>query len=165
MQLGDWLQTTRAIGPNGIQTYSDNTNEKKERIEAGKLKRAIETGEVIKGEEGRKVALAILSGDINSRATTPSKAGSRGNSPNRGRSPNRSRGSPRKPGSPGSPNSSRPNTGGDVENGTVTFDASLFAEGSLISTELSEVPEYLKIIAGGMAAPDTEIAAGTTALI
>ena len=209
--LGDWLQKTRAIGPNGITTYSDSTNDKKERVATGQLKRAIETGEVVKGEEAFKLGLSIITGEkISSRSTTPNKS-SRGNNNSRGlgspgdsdggSSPTSSRASSpsarrrstrsRSPGDrqrpsrakvglrAGSPGRSRspsraekpgsPSSGTGV--GSLTFDPSMFAEGSMVEVNgkmvepLMEVPLYLKLIAGGKANPDTEIAAGTTALI
>ena len=215
--LGEWLQKTRAIGPNGITTYSDSTNEKKERVATGKLKKAIESGETVTGEEAFKLGLAIITGErINSRSTTPSKSsrgtsrrfGSPANSDSSGGSPSSSRasspmekGRPSRSGSPqngrrrstrarkgsrvGSPGRSRsPSTRGtrvgspnpiseheDVGVASLSFDPSMFAEGSMVEVNgtlvepLMEVPIYLKVIAEGKANPDTEIAAGTTALI
>jgi hypothetical protein len=66
--LGEWLTKTRAIGPNGMQTYSDGTNDRKERIALGQLLKAIESGEVIDGLEGEELGRRLhLGEDIASR--------------------------------------------------------------------------------------------------
>ena len=48
-KLGDWLQTTRAVGPKGIKTYADKTGERNERLATGNLKKSIESGAVVNG--------------------------------------------------------------------------------------------------------------------
>ena len=160
--IGEWLQKTRAIGPHGITTYSDSTNEKKERIATGQLRKAIESGELIAGDDGWKLGCKLLAGDMRSRAATPSSPSSRSGSPTRkGRGPSSSR---------------ERSTGGTPEEGSpssasAAFNPAMFAEGSMIEINgkmvepLYEVPMYLKLIAEGKANPDTELSSGTTALI
>ena len=164
--LGEWLQKTRAIGPNGIKTYSDKTGEKKERLATGNLKKAVESGNILRGEEGMKLGMKLLGLEdktSSSRATTPKSPGSRGGSPSRG---NRSRTASREksPLSPSSPTRNRSPSPTRQIAVAIPQDKQIILDNMMQAND-GGVPEYLSIIYSGDAPPDTEVQEGMTAMI
>jgi len=171
--LGDWLQNTRAIGPQGIKTYSDKTGERKERLCTGNLKKAIESGKVVSGEEGFKLGMKLVGLETNSRATTPSskspnsRAGTPKSPPkSRERSPSRggSRKSLMRGSSPDGHRSRSPDGRRPDALSLIPTDKKNIID-SIIAHNGGGIPEYLQLINTGLAPPDTEETEGMTALI